>query len=304
MNIIEFKPLEKADKPIFDKYYRARYYENAHFTFTNMYMWRKPYNIHWAIEDDVLYTLTKWRNKVSMTQPLGTEDKMQGAITKIIDFFANNDGDKQLSIGGIDKYFAEELRKYPNAQFEITPTDYNFDYVYLVDDLINLAGRKYHSKKNHLNSFQKNYPMANYLPITKDIIPKCREELNDWYENKSPELPNDPFLALERAAINEVLDNFCDFNIKGGAIELDGRIIAFTFGEQLNDDTAVIHVEKADPEIRGAYPAINQGFVAHEWSNMKYINREEDMGLEGLRKAKESYKPFKMIEKFNAVIKN
>ena len=144
--------------------------------------------------------------------------------------------------------------------------------------------------------------MANYLPITKDIIPKCREELNDWYENKSPELPNDPFLALERAAINEVLDNFCDFNIKGGAVELDGKIIAFTFGEQLNTDTAVIHVEKADPEVRGAYPAINQGFVAHEWSNMKYINRQEDMGLEGLRKAKESYKPVKMIEKFNAKI--
>ena len=81
---------------------------------------------------------------------------------------------------------------------------------------------------------------------------------------------------------------------------LDGKIIAFTFGEQLNSDTAVIHVEKADPNIRGAYPAINQGFVAHEWSRMTYINREEDMGLEGLRKAKESYKPVKMIEKFNA----
>lgn len=302
MNIIDFKPIEKTDKPVFDKFYNARYYENGHFTFTNQYMWRKPYNIQWTIEDDVLYTITKWRDKVSMLQPLGAEDKMQEAIAKMIEFFANNAGDKKLSIGGIDKYFADELRKFPDAKFEVTLTDYNFDYVYLADDLINLAGRKYHSKKNHLNSFRNNYPTANYLPITKDIIPKCREELNDWYENKSPELPDDPFLALERNAINEVLDNFCDFNLKGGAIELDGRIIAFTFGEQLNSDTAVIHVEKADPDIRGAYPAINQGFVAHEWADMKYINREEDMGLEGLRKAKESYKPIKMIEKFNATI--
>ena len=302
MDIIKFKPIEKADKPIFDKFYRSRYYENGHLTFTNQYMWRKPYDIHWAVENDVLYTLTKWQNKISMLQPIGAEDKMQESIAKIIEFFADNDGDKKVSIGGIDKYFAEELKKFPDAKFEIAANDYNFDYVYLADDLINLAGRKYHSKKNHLNNFKNNYPMANYLPITKDIILKCKEELDDWYENKSPELPNDPFLELERNAINEVLDNFCDFDLKGGAIELDGRIIAFAFGEQLNTDTAVIHVEKADPDIRGAYPAINQGVVAHEWSEMKYINRQEDMGLEGLRKAKESYKPVKMIEKFNAVI--
>ena len=304
MKIIEFKPLEKSDKPIFDKFYRSRYYENGHLTFTNQYMWRKPYNIQWTVEDDVLYTITEWHGRASALQPIGAENKMQEAVSKIIEWFNSRDKDKKVVINGIDKSFAEELKKFPDAKFEITPTDYNFDYVYLADDLINLAGRKYHSKKNHLNSFQKNYPMANYLPITKDIIPKCREELNDWYENKSPELPNDPFLPLERAAINEVLDNFCEFNIKGGAVELDGRIIAFTFGEQLNTDTAVIHVEKADPDVRGAYPAINQGFVAHEWSNMKYINRQEDMGLEGLRKAKESYKPVKMIEKFNAKINN
>ena len=303
MDDIEFKPIEKADKPIFDKFYSERYYENAHFNFTNLYMWRKPFNVKWTLEDDVIYMISEWNGKVAALQPLGAEDKMQAAIANIIDWFNSRDKDNKCVIGGTEKSFVDELLKFPDAKFDIKPHRDNFDYVYLADDLINLAGRKYHSKKNHLNSFQKNYPMANYLPITKEIIPKCREELNDWYENKSPELPNDPFLALERAAIKEVLDNFCDFKIKGGAIELDGRIIAFTFGEQLNTDTAVIHVEKADPEIRGAYPAINQGFVAHEWSEMKYINREEDMGLEGLRKAKESYKPIKMIEKFNAVIK-
>ena len=302
MNIIKFKSIEKADKPIFDKFYSARYYENAHFNFTNLYMWREPFNIQWTLDDDVIYMISEWHGKVAALQPLGAEDKMQGAIAKIIEWFKARDKDKKVVIGGVENTFAKELEKFPDAKFYIKPDRGNFDYVYLADDLINLAGRKYHSKKNHLNSFQKNYPMANYLPITRDIIPKCRDELNDWYENKSPELPDDPFLALERAAINEVLDNFCDFNLKGGAIELDGRIIAFTFGEQLNSDTAVIHVEKADPEVRGAYPAINQGFVAHEWSNMTYINREEDMGLEGLRKAKESYKPIKMIEKFNAVI--
>ena len=299
MNIIEFKPIEKSDKAIFDKFYKARYYENAHFNFTNLYMWRKPFNIKWKLEDDVIYMISQWKGWTAALQPLGDEDKMQTAIANIIDYFKTNEKNKEIVIGGIEKSFAKELQKFP-ATFEIKPIRENFDYVYLAEDLINLDGRKYHSKKNHLNSFQKNYPMAKYLPITEEIIPKCREELNKWYELRSPELPDDPFLDYERAAINEILDNFSDFDIKGGAIELDGRIIAFTFGEQINTDTAVIHVEKADPDIRGAYPAINQAFVANEWSNMKYINREEDMGLEGLRKAKESYKPFKMIEKFNA----
>ena len=84
---------------------------------------------------------------------------------------------------------------------------------------------------------------------------------------------------------------------------LGDKVVAFTFGEKLNSDTAVIHVEKADPEIRGAYTAINQNFVAAEWSEMTYINREEDMGLEGLRQAKESYHPVKMIEKYFVTVK-
>ena len=136
--------------------------------------------------------------------------------------------------------------------------------------------------------------------ITEDIITACKIELNNWYKLRIQDELDDPFIGWERKAILEIFNDFDYFKLKGGAIRLDDRIIAFTFGEALNADTAVIHVEKADPNIRGAYPAINQGFVEHAWSAMTYINREEDMGHEGLRKAKESYKPFKMIEKFNA----
>ncbi len=144
------------------------------------------------------------------------------------------------------------------------------------------------------------YPQAEYLPSTEDIITACKIELNNCYTRRIQDEPDDPFIGWERKAIMEIFNDFDYFKLKGGAIRLDDRIIAFTFGEALNADTAVIHVEKADPNIRGAYPAINQGFVEHAWSAMTYINREEDMGHEGLRKAKESYKPFKMIEKFNA----
>ena len=154
-----------------------------------------------------------------------------------------------------------------------------------------------------MNQFRKDFPTAEYLPITSEIIPKCRDELNRWYEIHKKENPDDPFLCYEQAAIHEIFDNFDEFKLKGGAILLGGKVVAFTFGEQLNKDTAVIHVEKADPEVRGAFTAINHDFIAAEWSHMTYINREEDMGLEGLRKAKESYHPVKMIELFSAWLK-
>ena len=296
---MDFKPLEKADKAVFDQFYRSRYYENAHFNFTNLYMWRRPYQIRWCVEDDVLYMLSEWDGVLSALQPIGPQEKMQEAIGKFLDYFAAQG--KNLNFVGIEKSFAEDLRNYPDAAFEISEDRINFDYVYLAENLIKLAGRKFHSKKNHLNSFRKNHPDAEYLSITKDIIPQCREELNRWYELRRDSEDADNFMCYEVAAIHEVFDNFEDFKLRGAAIRLGGQVIAFTFGEQLNEDTAVIHVEKASPEINGAYAAINQFFVENDWAHMTYINREEDMGIEGLRKAKESYKPVKLIEKFTAV---
>ena len=298
MDIIDFKKLEKADKKLFDKFFSARYYENAEYNFTDMYMWREMLNLRWATEDDVLYVSTSIGNLLAMWQPFGAQEKMQDAITKILSWAKENKGDKKFSFVGLEKNFVEELEKYPHAKFNITANRDNFDYVYLAQDLINLSGRKYHGKKNHLNSFRKDFPTAEYLPITEEIIPKCREELNRWYEIHKKENPDDEFICYEQAAIHEIFDNFDEFKLKGGAILLGGKVVAFTFGEQLNSDTAVIHVEKADPEVRGAFTAINHDFVAAEWSEMTYINREEDMGLEGLRKAKESYHPVKMIEKY------
>ena len=256
----------------------------------------------WAIEDDVLYIFSVNEEFFSTWQPIGAQDKMQEAITKILRVADELKGDKKFRFVLVEKIFADELEKYPHAKFNITPERNNFDYVYLAQDLINLSGRKFHGKKNHLNAFRKEYPDAVYVPITEEIIPKCREELNVWYEMHKRTNPDNSFINYELAAINEIFDHFNEFKVKGGAILIDGKVAAFTFGEKLNSDTAVIHVEKANKNIRGIYVAINQNFVEHEWSEMIYINREEDMGVEGLRKAKKSYRPIKMIEKFNATL--
>ena len=301
MDIIDFKELEKADKPRLDAFFKERYYENSHFNFTNLYMWRQPYHIMWAVEDGVLYMKAEWEGRVFAMQPFGPISKMEDAITHWLAYF--REIGQPFEISGIERSMAERLQAYPGAVFDVQADRDNFDYVYRSEDLIQLAGRKYHSKKNHLNSFHKNYAEAEYLPITDEIVTQCKLNINGWYKRREQDMPDDPFIENERAAIIEVLNNFADFGLKGGALLVGKRIVAFTFGEQLNRDTAVIHVEKADPEVRGAYPAINQAFIAHEWADMTYINREEDMGLDGLRQAKESYKPVKMIEKFNAKLK-
>ena len=267
-------------------------------------MWRKMRNFRWAVEDDVLYMFSINENTFAAWQPIGAAEKMQDAITKILRVADENRGNKKFMFVVVEKIFAEELKKYPAAQFNITAERNRFDYVYLAQDLINLSGRKFHGKKNHLNAFCREYPDAKYLPITEEIIPLCRAELDLWYKEHEHEHANldNPFIYYGQAAIHEIFDHFNDFNLKGGAILLDGRVVAFTFGERLNTDTAVIHVEKADPTIRGSYVAINQNFVAHEWADMTYINREEDLGIDGLRRAKESYQPVKLIEKFNATL--
>lgn len=266
-------------------------------------MWRVPYHIQWAVEDDVLYMINEYDGKVAALQPFCAPEKWEAATKNILAFFQERQ--QPVYLMGLEKDYAAFLREAGQAlaPFEVTDDRDNADYVYLAEKLISLSGRKLHSKKNHLNAFHKLYPQAEYLPITKNLIPACRKELESWYAMRKEELEDDPFIGYERAAIHEVFDNYEDFKLQGGVIRIDGRVVAFTFGEQLNTDTAVIHVEKADPNVRGAYPAINQGFVANAWSQMTYINREEDMGLPGLRKAKESYKPEKMIEKFNAVVK-
>ena len=124
------------------------------------------------------------------------------------------------------------------------------------------------------------------MPINNDIITLCKITINGWYKKRLALMPDDPFIKAERDAIIEVLNNFDELKLKGGAIFMVNKVMAFTFGEALNSDTAVIHVEKADPDVNGAYTAINQAFVEHEWADMTYINREEDMGWKDCAKPK------------------
>ena len=170
--VINLQKLTCTDKPTFDEYFGSRYCENAEYTFTNLFMWRDMMNLQWAVEDDVLYMFSTNEEIFSAWQPIGAADKMQDAITKILRTAEENRGDRKFMFVVVEKIFADELARYPHAKFDITPERDNFDYVYLAQDLINLSGRKFHGKKNHLNAFARSSTSG--LKRTNATIPTTR----------------------------------------------------------------------------------------------------------------------------------
>jgi len=174
-----------------------------------------------------------------------------------------------------------------------------FDYLYSISELIELKGRKYHKKKNHLNRFKELYSFT-YEPITQENIKELKNVWKEWFA-KTEESASEG-LKMENLGLLDVFRNYLFLSIKGAIIRVNGKIIAFSLGESLNDETVVIHTEKADINYHGAYQIINQQFLEKEWSCFRYANREEDLGIEGLRKAKLSYNPVLLAKKFETVV--
>ena len=288
--------MRKEDKALLDSFFKARYYENSHYNFTTVYIWREPFHMQWAIEDDVLYMTAQWQGKTMLLNPFGPEDKMEEAVQKQAAWVQS--AGVPFYAYGIEGRMLRFYEALPGLNLKSRANQDEADYVYNTQDLIKLAGRKYHSKKNHLNAFWRQYPEAEYLPITEDIVPVCKLNMNGWYKELQQQTPDDPYIATERESVMEILSDLDYFKLKGAAIRIGKRIVAFTLGEQLNEDTVVVHIEKGAPDIRGAYTVINQAFLEHEWSHLPFVNRQEDMGLEGLRTAKESYRPVRMVQKY------
>ena len=192
--------------------------------------------------------------------------------------------------------FARLDALYP-GRFDIRYERDYADYVYEADKLAALSGKKYHSKKNHVNKFMSLYPDWSYEPITKDNIEECFQMALRWRELNGCEADEEKHAEI--CVTLNFLRLFEELQMRGGALRVNGEIVAFTVGEAvgMRQDTLVVHIEKAFSEIQGAYTVINQQFAIHEGKDFQYINREDDVGQEGLRKAKLSYKPVFLIEK-------
>lgn len=289
--MINFKPIELEDRDIINKYLEIEQNMGCEMSFSSLYIWRKAYDMRYAIIDDCLVLWSKdGNNPAGLRFPVGNGDKMSAA-KKACDYMEAIGEKPQFY--GVTKDVVDFIQKNSNEYIVEDMSVYS-DYVYETEKMINLSGKKLHSKKNHLNRFKKTYAYE-YLNIT----PEDKQDILKAYDVWSD--ITDKYLEAEREAIGDITEHIDYLGIKGAMLKVDGEIVAFTFGDRLTDDMAVIHIEKANTKYDGAYAAINQMFAENQWSEFKYLNREDDCGIEGLRKAKKSYQPVFMVEKYKVI---
>lgn len=286
--MLEFKSLELADKPLIEQYTKAFSVTSSELNFTTFYIWRDLLNVQFAVSNDcVIYKTRHNENPFSLRFPLGAGDKKM-AIEECVSTFGSDTRFYGLT---------EDMLEYFSDEFEISEMPAYYDYVYESEKLISLAGKKLHSKRNHINSFHKLYE-SEFSPITEADADFITAYYDKWYDGDG-----DEYLEQEKRSITDVIKNFGSLKLMGEKLTVGGFLAAFTIGERLNEDTAVVHIEKADTSFKGAYAVINQHFAQHYLKDFKYINREEDMGIEGLKKAKMSYYPYAFVKKYKAQIK-
>lgn len=264
--------------------------ENA---FVNLLVWQKAYRNEIAFFDNMLFVRSFSNGKPAYRLPIGG-DLEKGM--RILREFTGGDP----RIWAQEGVRLEEFRKVYSERYEFCESRDAFDYIYEREALASLSGKKYHGKRNHISAFSKKHEW-HYERITQDNIPAVRECASEWYKQNAERV--DRYMLVEREGIETLLDNMEVLGIHGGAIVCDGRVVAFTLGSRINREVFDIHIEKALPDYAEAYTVINREFVRHELTEYKYVNREDDMGLEGLRRAKLSYRPAILLKKYTCLPK-
>lgn len=289
--MIKPKEIKPEDKKLFESFFEKENNISQETCFSNLYMWQTGYNMKYDIVDGLLVVFAGYDPIGEYFHfPVGKGDKKQ-VLEKLDKYMTEKYG--TYSIRKLHKSQAAELEGFMPGEFSFEENREFFDYIYSVEELINLSGKKYHSKKNHFNTFVKKYSYE-YHRATAENIGRMRERTLNWINERNDDPDREEYIAMEK-----MFDSFFDLDLKGGFITVDGEIVAVTAGEN-NFGTAVIHLEKANPDYSGAYAAINKLFLEHEFAGLNYVNREEDLGIEGLRKAKLSYKPKILLEKITA----
>lgn len=294
---MDFKKLTLEDKQLFNKYLNPYKFLSCEYSFTTLYIWKDACDIQYAIYKESLIIKKKdFEGNYYFMQPLGyKEEDLKELLRCLLQYQKENN--MKYIFKDLEEDFAEKIKSlYKEEQNVYIKEDRdNFDYLYEADKLIELSGKKLHGKKNHYNSFVKNYDYEVKEIIDGKITDDVINAAEKWFRENNN---NDKMLYYETAAIKEIVQNINLFNLKGIAVYVDNQVVAFSLGEKLNDKLAVIHIEKGDMNYKGVYSFINKTFIDMCFSDIKIINREQDLGIEGLRKAKLSYYPFKLEKKF------
>lgn len=288
---MEFKTPTLEDKEELDYYLTQDSTRSCDFSTANIILWNQFYDMTYAIIDGLFVAHTEEEGG-SFSFPMGRGDKKK-ALECLME-----ECKKQgipFVLHGVTHEMEEEFLKMFGEIYEIEYDRDEADYIYEREKLATLSGKKLHGKRNHIHRFEDNHQWS-YEKLSDENQLETLAMLMEWKLANCD--PQDLEKHEEICVSKNSLIYYKELGLVGGVLRADGRIVAFSIGEPaLNPDTFVVHIEKAFPEIQGAYPMINQQFVLHEMEGFRYVNREEDLGEEGLRRAKMSYRPVFMEEK-------
>ena len=296
---LDFAPVSLAMKPMYDGFRLAEKDRGCESDFANVYLWGEQ---SVALYDGHLVTLARFGNRFVYHYPLGNGDP-EPTLRAIC-----RDAEQRripLRLIGLTEKAVETVETLFPSAFSFEENRDGFDYVYDISDLADLVGKRYNGKRNHLNRFRENYPNAKLLPLTEDYIPAVKEMAEQWYRERE-EISEKNSFSSEKQALSRALDAFYALSLEGLLLLHGNELLAFAIGSRMTSDTFDVHFEKARADVNGAYPAINQGFASYirsRYPDVRFLDREEDMGIEGLRRAKESYRPHHFIKKWTAVYK-
>lgn len=296
--MITFKPIELEDREAVQRYTLRSQRRNCDLSFANLYGWRFLYRTELAELDGFLLFRFYVDGELVYMMPVG-EGNFSSAVEALMED-AQTEG-AAFRMLGVCVDMREQLEEAFPERFVFTSDRDYADYIYLRSDLAGLRGKKYQPKRNHINKFKASYSAYEYKPLTPELISECLRLEAQWC--RANNCAENEALVAERKFMTRVLEHMADLDLLGGVLYVDERIVAFTFGAPINQETFDVCVEKADVDIEGAYPMINCEFANHIPESFIYVNREEDLGLEGLRKAKLSYQPETILEKYIVTLK-
>lgn len=294
MEETQFKRAELEDKEIISDYFRHHTSRSCERTFVNVFLWSRQYPVKWAVVENALVFKSEDNTHVSFAFPAGEEEDVRKVLEEM-KAYSEKKG-YPFTMYNVTPDNFELLEKWYPGRFQIEYERDNADYVYESEKLAALPGKKLHGKRNHVNKFKSIYANRwSYESISKENVEECFQMALRWRNDNG--CNEDLEKNAEMCVTLNALRLFEELGLTGGVLRVDGEIVAFTIGEPVCSDTFVVHIEKAYAEIPGAYNMINQQFVEHECMDYTYVNREEDTGAEGLRRAKLSYRPVFLVEK-------
>ena len=295
--MISFEPVTLKSKPWVDEIVLAENSESADYNFGNIYIWDKRYRQLICRFGDRMLTKLRYDGKPTFVFPIGT-GPLEPAILALKKFADSRN--YPFTLRGITERHRQMLEDSFGGCFDYTEDVGNADYIYDIQSLSTYAGKALHGKKNHCNRFEAENAW-HFEPITRDLIPHCMDMLSVWQETNAARL--DSSISFEHDAIIRAFAAYEQLHLDGGVLFAGDAIVGFTMGEKASENTFDVHFEKAVAEMNGAYPMVCREFsrmLVAKYPSLKYINREDDMGMEALRASKLSYKPLYLLKKYTA----